>query len=99
MIMKFYVFLQQHSICFSMPIWRLRLLFYGTPSISDEKFEQLPWYGDFSKVERGIDTLQGLLALNVSERKGAACPYQTTGWQGVIPVPVHLNAPGYIALN
>ncbi|MBV6439215.1 MAG: hypothetical protein EPGJADBJ_00854 [Saprospiraceae bacterium] len=62
----------------------------GTPSISDEEFEQLPWYGDFSKVERGIDTLQELLAQNVSERNGAACPYQTTGWQGVIPVPVHL---------
>jgi|GEM_PF-6706994 len=89
--MKFHVFfLVAFALLFYFNLTAQPTLQCGTPSISDEAFEQLPWYGDFSKVERGIDTLQELLAQNVSERNGAVCPYQTSGWQGVIPVPVHL---------
>jgi hypothetical protein len=78
------------SVLFCADLFSQVSLTCGTPALPDEEFEQLPWYGDFSRVERSIDSLQNLLFVQVAERDGAGCPYQTSGWQGLLAVPVHL---------
>ncbi len=88
--MKFSVIALAMSVLFCTDLFSQVTPFCGTPALSDEEFEQLPWYGDFSKVEHSIDSLQKLLSRQVSERDGAGCPFQTGGWQGLLAVPIHL---------
>jgi hypothetical protein len=78
------------SVLFCSDLFSQSNLTCGTPSLSDEEFEQLPWYGDFSKVGRSIDSLETLLSQQVTERDGVGCPYQTSGWQGIFAAPIHL---------